>query len=66
MQQITIHCRNIIAVFDSKNNTYENALKLVSFDDEDVTVDGKKSFRYKVLEDTCKVRDDNVIFTLAI
>lgn len=55
-QRITIHCKNVVAVFDSSNNTWDNAMKLVSFDEEDVTVGGKKTFKYKVIEDNCRER----------
>lgn len=56
-QRITIHCKNVVAVFDQANNTWDNAMKLISFDEEDVTAQGKKTFRYKVIEDNCKEKN---------
>ncbi|GFR67947.1 collagen alpha-1(II) chain [Elysia marginata] len=46
----------MVAVYDAKNNTYDNALKLISFDEEDIGPKGKKSFRYKIEEDGCQNR----------
>jgi collagen type I/II/III/V/XI/XXIV/XXVII alpha len=56
-QRITIHCKNVVAVFDSGNSTYDQAIRLVSFDEEEMEVHGKKAFRYKVVEDNCQERN---------
>jgi len=53
-QRITVHCRNMPVVFDATTNLYTNAVRLVSFDNENMNVHAKKAFRYNVLEDGCK------------
>lgn len=55
-QRITIRCRNVVAVYDSQNSTYESAVKLLSFDEEHMSVHGPKAFRYKVVSDGCQER----------
>ncbi|RUS72458.1 hypothetical protein EGW08_019775, partial [Elysia chlorotica] len=55
-QQITVNCRNMVAVYDSKNSTFDNAITLVSFDEEQIKSQGKRSFRYAIKEDGCKDR----------
>lgn len=57
-QKVTIHCKNVIAVFDAQNSTYESAVTLTSFDEESLEVHGKKAFRYRILNDNCKVRNN--------
>lgn len=56
-QKITIKCKNVVAVFDSGNSTYEQAVRLDSFDEEQIEVHGKKAFRYRVVQDGCKERN---------
>lgn len=56
-QRITIQCRNVVAVYDSQNRTYEQAVKLLSFDEEEMSVHGQKAFRYKVVSDGCQERN---------
>lgn len=57
-----MHCRNLVAVFDTNNNTFDSAVKLISFDEEELTVHGKQLRRYKVIEDKCKVSPIQIIF----
>jgi len=56
-QRVTIHCRNMNAVFDSQSNDYKNSVKLISFDEEEMNVHAKKAFRYKVIEDNCQEKN---------
>lgn len=56
-QRITIQCRNVVAVYDSHNRTYEHSVKLLSFDEEQMSVHGQKAFRYKVVSDGCQERN---------
>lgn len=56
-QRVTIHCKNMNAVFDSQSNDYKNSVKLISFDEEEMNVHAKKAFRYKVIEDTCQEKN---------
>jgi len=56
-QRITVQCRNMVVVYDSQNRTYEQAVKLTSFDEEDISVHGSKAFRYKVVSDGCQERN---------
>ena len=56
-QRIIIHCKNMVAIYDNQNRTYDNAVTLISFDEEEMSVHAKKkAFRYKVVEDGCQVR----------
>lgn len=53
-QRVTIHCKNMNAIFDSQGMNYKNSVKLISFDEEEMNVHAKKAFRYKVIEDNCQ------------
>ena len=52
-QKITYNCKNSVAI-DSDD---EKSIKLVGFDDSTLSTKGKKSIRYKITEDSCKVRN---------
>jgi len=52
-QKITYNCKNSVAI-DSDD---EKSIKLAGFDDSTLSIKGKKSIRYKIAEDSCKVRN---------
>lgn len=54
-QNITFHCKNTAAYFDSDNSTYQNGLKLLTWNEAELAPDGKKRFRYEVIKDDCQV-----------
>jgi len=56
-QRITIQCRNVVAVYDSNNRSYEHSVQLISFDEEVMQIHGSKAFRYKVVKDGCQERN---------
>lgn len=55
-QVVTINCKNMVAVYDNSNKTANHAVKLISFDEEELGIHSAKAFRYRVLEDGCKDR----------
>lgn len=56
-QKIAIKCKNVVAVYDKQNSSYSSAVKLISFDEEEMHIHSKKAFRYKVVEDGCQERN---------
>jgi len=56
-QRVSIKCKNVVTVYDSKNQTYEHSVKLIGFDEEEMNVHGQKAFRYRVLQDGCQERN---------
>jgi len=56
-QKIVIRCKNVVTVFDKQNSSYDNAVKLISFDEKEMEVNGKKAYRYRVIEDSCQERN---------
>lgn len=67
VQNLTYHCTNSIAYLDStivkngKNGklAYSKAIKLLAFNDVEVTAEGHPNFVYNVIKDGCQV---NLIF----
>lgn len=57
-QRVTINCRNVVAVYDSQNRTYEQSVRVMGFDEEELSVHAKKAFRYKVVMDDCQERNN--------
>jgi len=55
-QVITVACKNVVVVHNKANNTYDDAVKLISFDEEDMGIHGKKNFRYRVGSDGCSTK----------
>lgn len=54
-QEITYHCKNSIAVFDASKRSFRNALRLMTISDTELNARGNNKFRYRVVEDGCKV-----------
>lgn len=54
-QELTFHCKNIIAYADVKNNTLKNSLKLLAWNDAELTPEGPQRLRYYSSVDECKV-----------
>lgn len=55
-QNITYHCKNSIAYFDENKSNHRNAIKLLAWNDAELTAKGSQRLRYGVLEDGCKVK----------
>lgn len=54
-QNVTYHCRNSVAYYDVTKHTYRRGLKLMTFNDVEITPKGGK-LRYEAIIDECKVR----------
>jgi len=57
-QNLTYHCRNSVAHYDSVNRNHKKSLKLLGWNDLELKGIGKKRFKFEVIEDGCKMRDD--------
>lgn len=55
VQNITFHCKNTAAFFNEARNSYRNGLKLLSWNDAELTPKGPHRLRYDAIEDGCKV-----------
>jgi hypothetical protein len=54
-QNITYHCFNSAAHYDSQKKSYRSALKLMGWNDLELTARGTRRTRYNVVEDECRV-----------
>lgn len=55
-QNITYHCKNSVAYRDNTKNSYRRSLKLLAWNDAELTAKGSQRLRYEALEDGCQVR----------
>lgn len=55
-QQLTYHCKNSVAVFDSHRRNLRNALQIMTVSDTELKARGNRKFKYRVIEDGCKAR----------
>lgn len=58
-QNITYHCKNSAAYFDVAKHTFRRGLKLMSWNDVEITPKGK--LRYEATLDECKVMTSSLI-----
>lgn len=54
-QNITFNCKNTAAYFNEERNSYRNGLKLLAWNDAELTPKGPQRLRYDAIEDGCKV-----------
>lgn len=54
-QNITYHCKKSVAYNDSAKNNYRRSLKLLAWNDAELTAKGSPHLRYEALEDGCQV-----------
>lgn len=54
-QNITYHCKNSVAYRDNGKNSYRRSLKLLAWNDAELTAKGSQTLRYEALEDGCQV-----------
>lgn len=54
-QNITYHCKNSVGYFDEERKNYQKSLKLLAWNDADLTAENSLQLRYEVTEDGCKV-----------
>lgn len=45
-----------MAYFDEQKNTHRRSLKLLAWNDAELTARGSQRLKYEVLEDGCRVR----------
>ncbi|GIY03063.1 collagen alpha-1(II) chain, partial [Caerostris extrusa] len=63
-QTITYHCRNSIAYYDSKHKFFKRALRLMAYNDLELSAEGNKHFVYHSSVDGCQNRSDDWSFTI--
>lgn len=54
-QNIIYHCKNSVAYFDTHKNNHQKALKLLAWNDAELTAKNSQQLRYEALDDGCKV-----------
>lgn len=59
-QNITYNCKNSAAYYDRTEETYEKSVKLLSWNDAELSPVGSRRFKYSVEVDECQV----LIFTI--
>lgn len=57
-QNITYHCRNSVGYFDTERNNLRRSLKLLAWNDAELTAKNSMHLRYEMIEDGCKARSD--------
>lgn len=55
-QNFTYHCLNSVAYFDSAKRTYRKGLKLLGWNDVEITPRGNQRVRYEVTDDDCRFK----------
>lgn len=54
-QNLTYHCKKSIGYLDVETKSYKKGLKLVGYNDAEITPKGNPKMRYDAIEDECKV-----------
>lgn len=54
-QNITYHCKKSVAYYDAVKRTYRKGIKLLAWNDAEITPRGNQRFRYDVVDDECRV-----------
>lgn len=54
-QNITYHCKKSVGYFDEEKNNYRRSVKLLAWNDAELTAKNSQQLRYEVTEDGCKV-----------
>lgn len=57
-QNVTFHCMNTIAYQDEAINSKYKAVKLLSYNEENLSAEGRRAFRYGVNVDGCKTKSN--------
>lgn len=55
-QNITYHCKNSIAYYDEERKNYRRSLKLLAWNDAELTAKTSPHLRYDVVNDGCQVK----------
>lgn len=56
-QRVTFKCKDTSIVFNQANSSYDQAVSLLSFDEEVMGARSKKPFRYRVIKDGCQKKN---------
>lgn len=54
-QNVTYHCKRSVAVYNKEKNSFRQGMKLLAYNDAEVTAKGPQRLRYDVVQDDCKV-----------
>lgn len=57
-QNVTFHCKKTVAYFDRQKNNHRKGIKLMTWNDNELTPKGTQRLRYDVLEDGCESRSE--------
>lgn len=55
VQNITYHCKGSVAYFNEEKKTHRYGLKLLAWNDAEITAKGSQRLRYEAIEDECRV-----------
>lgn len=54
-QNVTYHCKNSVAYFDSERKNYRRGLRLLAWNDVELAPRGNRRLKYDVVTDECQV-----------
>lgn len=63
-QNVTYHCKNSIAFFNKEKNSYRQSLKLLAWNDAELTARGPQRLRYDAVLDECQHRSSTYAQTI--
>lgn len=58
-QNITYHCKKSVAYYDEEKKSHRRSLKLLAWNDAELTARGSQRLKYEALEDGCRVSFTN-------
>lgn len=63
-QDVTYHCKKSVAYFDDEKKNYRKSIKMLTWNDAELTARGSHHLRYEVIEDGCKSKSNGWSKTL--
>lgn len=57
-QKVTFHCKNTVAYYDAAQKHHKRGLKMMTWNDNELTPKGPQRLRYEVSEDGCQHRSN--------
>ncbi|CAG2114878.1 unnamed protein product, partial [Medioppia subpectinata] len=64
VQNITYVCKNSVAFYDEAKHTHRKAVKLMTYNDIELTADGNHMFTYQAIRDGCQKHNDQLDSTV--
>lgn len=61
-QNITYHCKKTVANYHEEKKSHRFGLKLLAWNDAEITAKGPQRLRYEATEDGCKVNNKVFFF----